>query len=1025
MALDSSGAIMLVGASGDGSVAIARTIQGNGALDSNFDVDGKLTRPNGAGNAVTLLGDGTVVVAGGLKNGMTTSQNGSLLAIETSGNASSIFAGTDTVMVDVPGGNLKSVNDAVVQPDGKVIVASSSRNAGTLPGLNPTSAVIKRYLADGTLDANFGTAGTVTIDNATADAVVIHPDGKILVAGSIDYSNQQVVRLNSDGSLDTSFGTAGVAAVGMNSIRDLTLQADGKIIVAGLTNFSDFGVARLNQNGSLDDTFDGESGTGDGIVGFDFAGGFDEASSVRLQVDGKIVVAGRVFSGTSDDFGLARLNSDGTLDTTFDGADGNGDGTLLFDIAGATDRPSKLDIAEDGSIFVSGSIYAGSATRDDVALIKTDADGTLDPSFDSDGMFTFSFGFGVNDEGNDVFVHPDGSVTLVGASSATAPGSYPESFNNFLVLQLRPDGSLDSSFDSDGILTVDFGQADTATSIAASPDGSFFVAGLATQLSGAQEIGLIRLALQPDLVVDDSFSVVEDTTLSGDVSTNDSLSGSAVIMINNDATNGTVADGGDGTFVYTPDANFSGNDSFTYSVTDGSQTASGTVFVIVSGEADPATIYGETRTSISSNTTIIISGVVSSFDVDAGDDLFLAQSSVTSTYGLFSLTATGNWTYDLDTSNVMIDNLQEGETKVDVIGVLTADGTLGEITITIFGGADDDTDGVSSTVEAAAGDGNSDGTADNLQSNVTSLPNAVSSTYITVAADANLTNVVAKELPVPASVVAPPVGVSFPTGFVQFSTAPPAAGEATIVKLFFAPSESFNAVYKFGATEDNPAPHYYRFDYDPVTGTGAKFFADHVELHLVDGERGDSDNLANGVIVDPVSLATEKTINSIQIDDDTGQRSLVRSATVNFASRVVLQTGAIEVVPELGVDAIPATVTTLDSQAIVTFADPLTNGHYNLVVYADKVQLSQGPAMVDDHVEKFFRMFGDVGGGGTDGEVADKKINFGDFLKLAQAFGSKVGDPEYDEALNLDQDDEGKINFGDFLELAAISGTTL
>ncbi len=163
---------------------------------------------------------------------------------------------------------------------------------------------------------------------------------------------------------------------------------------------------------------------------------------------------------------------------------------------------------------------------------------------------------------------------------------------------------------------------------------------------------------------------------------------------------------------------------------------------------------------------------------------------------------------------------------------------------------DDDTDGIADLVEDQApnnGDGNFDGIADSLQAHVTSLPNSVDGSYITLIADPTtlLTSVTAANNPSPGD--APPV--DFPIGFLNFELQDLAFGESSSVEILIHGEESFSSYYKYGPTPSNTNPHWYEFIYDGTTG--AEILSDRIVLHFVDGQRGDGDLLANGQILDP------------------------------------------------------------------------------------------------------------------------------------------------------------------------------
>src|SRR5262249_5952829 len=150
----------------------------------------------------------------------------------------------------------------------------------------------------------------------------IQADGKIVAAGG--PGGFAPARFDPDGSLDTSFGSGGEGGTSFpgtagGGVFSIPIQADGRIGAFGTVfnspaNIEDSALARYNTNGSLDATF----GSG-GEVTTDFAGIFQFGNSVTLQSDGKIVAAGNAVvpsgTGSSSDFGLARYNTDGSLDT--------------------------------------------------------------------------------------------------------------------------------------------------------------------------------------------------------------------------------------------------------------------------------------------------------------------------------------------------------------------------------------------------------------------------------------------------------------------------------------------------------------------------------------------------------------------------------------------------------------------------------------------------------------------------------------------------------------------------------------
>jgi uncharacterized delta-60 repeat protein len=230
-------------------------------------------------------------------------------------------------------------------------------------------------LAAGILDSTFGNGGKIIFDlGATADAIgsaVLQPDGKIIIAGStfpsnstISFADFVVVRLNADGSLDSTFGNGGFVTTDFTGGRDgatsVVLLPDGKIIAAGFAETplvlnsrgTAYAMIRYNSNGTLDTSF----GTG-GKVHSDFGAGYQVISKLLIQSDRKILAFGTV-SGDSftipTRIGLTRYNADGSIDSSF-GA--NGRRFIRFNEAGQfTEGTSFRDavIQPDGKIIITG-----------------------------------------------------------------------------------------------------------------------------------------------------------------------------------------------------------------------------------------------------------------------------------------------------------------------------------------------------------------------------------------------------------------------------------------------------------------------------------------------------------------------------------------------------------------------------------------------------------------------------------------------------------------------------------------------
>ncbi len=230
--------------------------------------------------------------------------------------------------------------------DGKILLAL---------GINGTVYFrAARLNSNGALDSSFGSGGIQTYSGmgVTAAAIALMADGRFLLAGNWT-SSSEVIRANADGTLDTTFGTSGVQTVSFGtsytSIFDVAVDGAGRIALGclayGANNTADFAAARLNPNGSFDTSFDA-----DGKVVTNFAAGLDNfASSMVVQSDDKIVLAG--YTETSDNVNqvaLVRYGVNGALDTSFDG-----DGRLQVSVTSSgAQRATSSAIQADGKLVV-------------------------------------------------------------------------------------------------------------------------------------------------------------------------------------------------------------------------------------------------------------------------------------------------------------------------------------------------------------------------------------------------------------------------------------------------------------------------------------------------------------------------------------------------------------------------------------------------------------------------------------------------------------------------------------------------
>jgi len=405
--------------------------ESSGTLDASFGTGGTVTTDfegfNAAARAVAVQPDGKIVAAG-LAAGRFSTNGAVDLALaryNPDGTLDASFGtgGIVTTPVDFPG-SFDRVTSVVLQPDGKIVLAGSTLDVNFFANF-----ALARFNSDGTLDASFGTGGTVTTSfgvSAEPSSVAVQADGKIVAAGEANVDGGEdfaLVRYNSNGSLDATFGTGGkvtTAFPGPAGQRfafafSLAVQPDDRIVAAGYartdaagasTPSFDFVLARYNSNGTLDASF----GTG-GRVTTDFAGPNDKATSVAVQPDGRIVVAGQAgpYVNSGFDFALARYNGNGTLDDSF----GTG-GKATTDFAGFDDVPSSIALQGDGKIVVVGQTSVGD--HFDFALARYNSNGTLDTGFGTGGKVTTDFA-GSSQVPASVTLQGDGNIVVVGAAS--------------------------------------------------------------------------------------------------------------------------------------------------------------------------------------------------------------------------------------------------------------------------------------------------------------------------------------------------------------------------------------------------------------------------------------------------------------------------------------------------------------------------------------------------------------------------------------------------------------------------------
>jgi len=348
---------------------------------------------------------------------------------------------------------------------------------------------------DGDPDPAFDGDGIVTTSisavNDIGNDMVLQSDGKIVVVGrtqNIFAAEGDIIltRYNPDGSLDSGFGSGGMVTTsftGVNSEQDaangVAIQDDGKLVVTGTSPVT--GDVRFAVARYLTNGTLDNSFDGDGKTTTAIGLDLDIANVVKIQSDGKIVVGGRSWNTPNDvepDFTIVRYNADGSLDSSFDG-----DGKVTTDFLLLHNWVLDILIQPDGKIIAAGAVSNG--TDWNFALARYNTNGSLDNSFGVNGKLTESFGSG-DDWANAVALQPDGKILVGGWSEAGGTA-------DFTVARFNEDGSLDNTFGNNGKTITEVGNnEDEANDMVLQPDGKIILAGYSSRGADIHDFALVR-----------------------------------------------------------------------------------------------------------------------------------------------------------------------------------------------------------------------------------------------------------------------------------------------------------------------------------------------------------------------------------------------------------------------------------------------------------------------------------------------------------------------------------------------------
>jgi uncharacterized delta-60 repeat protein len=419
-------------------------------------------------------------IAGNITTGYVTSAG---FVTEVSGFVDTSFgsgSGFTTAEVAPSGGYDDDAQAVLVQPDGKILIGGFCDNTG-LPG--SYDYIMGRYQEDGTLDPSFN-GGGISYYNFGSDEygydIALQSGGRIILAGSNNIGFH-IAGFNSYGNVDSTFGdSSGYTVTDVAQLEygttsscaayAMAVDSADKIYVAGNAyssiNLNDFALVRYNASGILDPTF---GGNGIATVNFNPTRN-EEARALAIQTDGKIVVAGYAHDGTKNNFAVARFDTNGNTEMT-----------RVIDF-GCNAGAEAVAVYPDGRILMAGH------ANNQIALARLNSDGTMDSTFVGGGKFMLTYlQAGCIDMAYAVALQNNGKILVTGVSMAS---NY-----DVVVARFHVNGSLDTSFGVGGVNIFPIGSGnDNAYDMKLQPvDGKIVVAGSFFNGTNAFDTFLLRL----------------------------------------------------------------------------------------------------------------------------------------------------------------------------------------------------------------------------------------------------------------------------------------------------------------------------------------------------------------------------------------------------------------------------------------------------------------------------------------------------------------------------------------------------
>lgn len=495
--VQADGGIVAGGTAGNSAAADWRLARfhADGTVDTAFGDAGVLNldwfENSDEINALAIDSTGNIVVAGRAFD----PSLGSGLAVAIFDDTGQIQAQRFTKLFT---GTAEWCEDVLVQDNGRIVCVGLTRN------FNSARMIALRYLADLEFDTTFGDSGLVVVPTDAAEmearSGALTGTGQIVMGGWVDRASEDlnlaIVRLNGDGSVDATFGTGGLVETQITDdaselVENLMVDGTDLLVAATEQQSGDFAVLRFDVDGEPVATF----GTS-GVAQVDFNGLVDQARVLAMQ-QGEILVGGSASAtlrSERSNIGLVRLQSNGVPDPAF--ADS---GLLELGLSGPVRTIVQDAAARAGGGLVT-AFWSGSSFSDrEFALLGVRPDGEPDPDFGDNGVAQFDFANG-EDTVEAVAVQPDGRIIAVGGIRQSTQGT------DFGIVRFMPDGSVDTGFGIDGGIAVDLNAAtDTARAVQVLDNGTILVAGEGQFFNSGGDGDLVVIRLLADGTLDTTF----------------------------------------------------------------------------------------------------------------------------------------------------------------------------------------------------------------------------------------------------------------------------------------------------------------------------------------------------------------------------------------------------------------------------------------------------------------------------------------------------------------------------------------